>query len=59
MNDWMRVSVEEMQQNFDLYMEKVEAGEAFVITANGKDKAVLLPIDTYQMLMEEVNNEYL
>jgi prevent-host-death family protein len=47
-----RISVEEMQENFDQVIENVEYGESFIITMDGEDRAVLMPYDSFDEMKD-------
>lgn len=49
-----RVGVRELRQNLSRYLERVRAGEAFVVTDRRDEVARLIPIadDTYASLAE-------
>jgi prevent-host-death family protein len=50
----VRVGVRELRQNLSRYLERVRAGEAFVVTDRRDEVARLIPIadDTYTYLAE-------
>ena len=49
-----RISIEELQENFDEVFERVEDGDSFIITVDGEDKAVLIPYDEYSEMVNEL-----
>ena len=53
-----RVTVEDLQENFDEIFDRVEDGESFLISVNGKDLAVIIPYDEYTELMEDTQVDY-
>lgn len=52
-----RISVEELQENLEEILDRVEAGESFMITVDGEDKAVILPYADYEDYKELLYQE--
>ncbi len=46
------VTLEELQQNYDDYMAEVTEGEMMIITVDNNDVAVLMPIETYECIVD-------
>ena len=54
--EFEHISAEEFQGNFDLYLERVEGGESFVITRSGEDLAVLIPYTDYVEITDIIDD---
>jgi len=50
-----RIELDELLEQFDEIMERVENGEKFLILDNEVEKAVLLPYEEYQDMKETVS----
>jgi len=46
-------SVEEFQEDFDNLLEKVENGESFIITSEGKE-VVIMPAKDYDLIIDGI-----
>ena len=46
-----KFTVEEFQENFDNLLERVEGGESFVVTDEGKE-VVIMPADNYKYIVD-------
>jgi len=47
-----RITVDELQENFDEVFDRLSECESFLITQNGVDIAVLLPYEEYEELID-------
>ena len=52
-----RIDVEVFMKYAEDYLDRIEDGEMFVLTVNGEEKAVIMPVDDYNTLQNEI--EYL
>jgi len=50
-----RIDIETLTEDFDEIMERVENGQMYLITVDGEDKAVLIPYDDYNTLINEID----
>ena len=48
-----KFTVEEFQENFDALLERVEKGESFIITDQGKEVAIMSAKD-YECIVDEI-----
>jgi prevent-host-death family protein len=46
-------TVEEFQEDFDNLLERVENGESFIITSEGKE-VVIMPAKNYKFIVDEM-----
>jgi prevent-host-death family protein len=49
-----KFTVEEFQEDFDNLLEKVENGESFIITDQGKE-VVIMPAEDYEYIVDTVD----
>jgi prevent-host-death family protein len=49
-----KFTVEEFQKNFDDLLERVENGESFIITSEGKE-VVIMPAEDYEYIVDTVD----
>ena len=50
------ITLQELQEYFDEYMDRVRSGETFLITSEEGD-VVLMPIDDYEELIRITNQD--
>jgi prevent-host-death family protein len=48
-----KFTVEEFQEDFDNLLERVESGESFVITSEGKE-VVIMPAEDYDLIVDDI-----
>jgi len=48
-----RITVEDLQANFDEVLDRVVDGESFIIVVDGEDKAILMPHTDYEDMIQE------
>ena len=48
-----KFTVEEFQEDFDNLLERVESGESFVITSEGKE-VVIMPAEDYDLIVDGI-----
>jgi prevent-host-death family protein len=48
-----KFTVEEFQEDFDNLLERVESGESFVITSEGKEVAIM-PAEDYDLIVDDI-----
>jgi prevent-host-death family protein len=48
-----KFTVEEFQQRFDELMERVENGDSFIITSEGKE-VVIMPAEDYDLIVDDI-----
>jgi prevent-host-death family protein len=56
LNSMTEITVQELQEYFDEYMDRVRSGETFLITSEEGD-VVLMPIDDYEELIRITNQD--
>jgi len=49
-----KFTVEEFQKDFDDLLERVENGESFIITSEGKE-VVIMPAEDYEYIVDTVD----
>jgi prevent-host-death family protein len=49
-----KFTVEEFQKDFDNLLERVENGESFIITSEGKE-VVIMPAEDYEYIVDTVD----
>jgi len=53
-----RITVEQLETDFDEYFSKIEAGESFIIIeADGKDMAVMIPYEGNEVIADILEQE--
>jgi prevent-host-death family protein len=50
-----KFTIEEFQADFDNLLERVEGGESFIITSEGKE-VVIMPVKDYNYIVETVDS---
>jgi len=50
------ISLEDLKENFEEVIERVDDGEIFAITIDGKVRAVLVPYEEYKEMVDELNS---
>ena len=50
-----KFTVEEFQEDFDNLLERVESGESFIITDEGKE-VVIMPAKDYEYIIDTVDS---
>jgi prevent-host-death family protein len=52
-NQFQKFTIEEFQADFDNLLERVESGESFIITSEGKE-VVIMPTKEYECIVDAI-----